>query len=325
MDVSIVIPNLNGRQLLERCLSSLEEQTFSSFEIFVIDNGSADDSVAWLKSRHPVVRVIANERNLGFGAAVNQGIRASRGQLVATLNNDTFVEPDWLSTLVEVAAQHPEMGMFATKMILAHRPDTIDSAGICVDKLGIAWDRLGGTVDGVESSHQVEVFGPCAGAALYRRSMLEEIGLFDEEFFAYLEDVDLAWRAQWAGWRGLYVPRAKVYHAHSATAKEGSLFKNRLKGRNKVWLLCKNYPFPSLLWYLAPILAFDVLAVGYALLINHDAGALQGRLAALRGVPAMLGKRRSLVRRVSSSAMMRRLRPIELPHRVLNRFSHLRA
>jgi len=154
--------------------------------------------------------------------------------------------------------------------------------------------------------------------------MLDDIGLFDEDFFAYLEDVDLAWRAQWAGWRCVYVPGSIVYHAHSATAREGSHFKNRLLGRNKIWLLCKNYPFPPLLWYAPLILVYDLMAVVYAIAAGHGLGAVQGRISALGEVPRMLAKRRQVVHRISSRAMMAKLHPLENPLAVLRRYAHIR-
>jgi GT2 family glycosyltransferase len=138
------------------------------------------------------------------------------------------------------------------------------------------------------------VFGPCAGAALYRRELFAEIGLFDEDFFAYLEDVDLAWRARWRGWQAVFVPGALVYHAHSATGREGSPFKVRLLSKNKILLLVKNYPMPYLLLYLPWITAYELLSLGYAVLHYRELSALRGRLAALRLLPRALAKRRAL-------------------------------
>jgi len=151
--------------------------------------------------------------------------------------------------------------------------------------------------------------------------MLDDIGLFDDDFFAYMEDVDLAWRAQWAGWKCVYVPEAIVYHVHSATGKEGSHFKNRLLGRNKIWLLCKNYPL--LPWYVPLVLAYDLMSVGYAAAAGRGTGALQGRLKALVKAPRLLAKRRQAVRRVSPRAMMAKLHPVENPLAVLRRYAHI--
>ena len=197
------------------------------------------------------------ELNLGFAAAINKGIHASSSRYVVSLNNDTEPDPGWLAALVSAAERDPTVGMCASKMLFADRPGMINSTGICVDRAGIAWDRRGGEADDGREIEPVEVFGPCGGAALYRRAMLEEIGMFDERFFAYLEDVDIAWRGRQAGWRCLCVPAARVLHRHSATGKEGSPFKSFHLGRNKVWLLLKNYPVQRLWRYVPAVLLYD--------------------------------------------------------------------
>jgi hypothetical protein len=238
-----------------------------------------------------MVHVISNAQNLGFAAAVNQGIRASESPYVATLNNDTRVDPGWLAALLEAVASAPDIGMGASTMMLAYRLNIIDSTGICVDRVGIIWDRRGGEVDEGQETQPVEVFGPCGGAALYRRAMLDQIGLFDEDFFAYMEDVDLAWRAQRAGWRAVYVPDARVMHHHSATGGEGSAFKGFHLGRNKVWVIVKNYPFLQLWYYVPLMILYDFLAFGYAALFQRNVHALRGRLAALGAMKRMWRKR----------------------------------
>lgn len=324
--IQVIIPNWNGRHLLPHCLSALAVQTIKDFDVTVVDNGSTDGSVTWLQEHFPHVHLIANSENRGFAAAIDQGIRAGDSEYIATLNNDAKPEPRWLQALVEAADQNVRVGMCASKMLFADRPWLINSTGICVDRAGIAWDRHGGRPDGPQQEDSpTEVFGPCAGAALYRRAMLDEIGLFDEDFFAYLEDVDLAWRAQWAGWECLYVPGAVVFHAHSATGKEGSSFKNHLLGRNKVWLVCKNYPLPQLLWYAPLILAYDLMSVVYSVTAGRGQGAVQGRLEALGKIPRMLAKRRQMVRRISARAMMAKLHKVESPLAVLRRYAHIRA
>jgi hypothetical protein len=215
--------------------------------------------------------------------------------------------------------------MAAALMVFADRPDMINSAGIAVDRLGIAWDRLGGQPVANSETSATPVFGACAGAALYRRAMLDDIGLFDEDFFAYLEDVDLAWRAQWAGWDAVYVPTARVTHHHSATAGEGSPFKSRLLGRNKVWLITKNYPLPHLWVYGWLIGLYDLAGVGRALLNRRELSALAGRLEGWRGARRMWRKRQHLVRRRSAAQIMSRLAPVQSPQQVLARYRHLVA
>lgn len=328
-ETTVVIPNWNGRHLLGRCLRALRAQTYQDFAVVVVDNGSTDGSVAYLREHFPEVQIIANEKNRGFAAATNQGIRAPGGprasRFVATLNNDTEVDPSWLAALV--AAMETEMesapgvGMCASAMLFAHRPEMINSAGIAVDRAGIAWDRLGGAPVAALGDAPVEVFGPCAGGALYRRAMLEEIGLFDEDFFAYMEDVDLAWRARAAGWRCLFAPQARLLHHHSATGKEGSPFKSFHLGRNKVWLLLKNYPAREL-WHHAPLaLLYDLAAVLYALLARRDVHALRGRLAGWRAALRMWRKRPR--RDPTRAADIDLLAPLVWPWRVSRRYRHI--
>jgi GT2 family glycosyltransferase len=294
--------------------------------VVLVDNGSTDGSVEWVEAHFSQVRLIRNAHNVGFAAANNQAIRATETEFIATLNNDTRVAPGWLAALVETAGSGPAVGMVASKMLFADQPDTINSAGIALDPLGIAWDRLGGAPDDSDEKAS-QVFGPCAGAALYRRAMLHQIGLFDEDFFAYLEDVDLAWRARWAGWRCLYAPAARVYHVHSATGGEGSPFKNRLLGRNKVWLVVKNYgPTGRLLAYLPLIALYDLAAVAFALFAQGNVHNLLGRLDGLIGLPRAWRKRRAvqaLARDHRGAPWHRYLEPMAWPWHIPRRYRHL--
>lgn len=292
----------------------------------VVDNGSTDGSVQMVAEKHPSATILQNSRNLGFAAACNQGIRASSAPLIATLNNDTLPEPQWLAELVEGMRLDTTVGMCASKMLFHHVPHMVNSTGISLDRAGIAWDRGGGEADDPGEDRPVEVFGPCAGAALYRRTMLDRIGLFDEDFFAYLEDVDLAWRARLAGWRCLYVPTARVYHVHSATAVEGSPFKSFLLGRNKIATIVKNYPNPGLLKYLPAILFYDLASLPYALMVRGDASPLKGRLAALGLLPRLILKRREVQRQrvVPSSQLTRLMEPLASPLSIPRRYKHLR-
>jgi GT2 family glycosyltransferase len=236
------------------------------------------------------VRLIRNETNHGFAAANNQGIRVAQAPLIMLLNNDAYLAPNCLQKLVEAAAGASWAGMFACKILQHDAPDRMDSAGIEVDRAGIAWNRGWGE-PAARHTQALEVFGPSGAAALYRRAMLDQIGLLDGDFFAYYEDVDLAWRAQWAGWRCLYVPEAEARHVHSATSGRGSALKARLLGRNKWWAIAKNYPFASL-WYYAPLLlTADVAAVAAALVRDRNFSAVRGRWEALQGWRRMWRKR----------------------------------
>ncbi len=283
--VALVIPTWNGKERLLRCLLSLSAQTYSCFQTIVVVNGSNDGTQEALKA-YSYVRLIVNHRNLGFAAAVNQGIRASSEPYIGVLNDDAFPEPGWLEALVEVMERDPQIGSCASLMVFAHQPDIVQSAGIAIDRAAIAWDRLRGRPVN-EAQEGCEVFGASAGAAFYRRAMLETVGLFDERFFAYLEDVDLAWRAQIAGWRCQYVPRAVVRHQTSASLGEDSPFKKQLKARNKVWMVAKNAPAEDL-----PIVfLYDLIAVIYAFLVKRDPYPLLGRIEGLRGLRPFLKDR----------------------------------
>ena len=275
-EVALVIPTWNGETRLLQCLDALSQQTCRDFIIIVIVNGDRDGTTERLKSK-PWLQVIVNNQNLGFAAAVNQGIRAAKSPYIGVLNDDAFPDPGWLEALINAVERDSRIGACASLMVFAHQPNVVQSAGIAIDRAAIAWDRLRGRSVS-EAMEECEVFGASAGAALYRRAMLEEVGLFDERFFAYLEDVDLAWRAQIAGWRCQYVPQAVVRHLTSASFGEDSPIKKQLKARNKVWMVIKNAPasdFPLIFFY-------DLAAVLYALVKNRDANPLKGRLQGLK-------------------------------------------
>lgn len=320
--ISVVVVNWNGIAYLGDCLQALCEQTRLPDEVIVVDNASTDGSAELVAERFPGVRLVRSGANLGFAAGCNLGIRASGGDYVATLNPDALPDPAWLEALAAAMDEDDGLGACASLMLFADRPDTIDSAGIALDLLGIAWDRLGGepVSTGLE---QCEVFGACGGAALYRRRMLEQMGGFDEDFFMYLEDVDLAWRAQAAGWRCLYVPAARVYHAHSASLGEGSSLKNYLKARNKVWLIAKNYPWPQVARWAPLILLADAATVVFACSQGNWA-ALRGRVRAVGGLPAALRKRPYAgLGQTQWAAVVRRMHGPALPWGIWHRFAHL--
>lgn len=277
---SIIIVNWNGRHWLEQCLPALNAQTFRDYEVIVVDNGSTDGSAAWLAQAWPAVRVMALPENVGFAAGNNVGIRAAGGRYVITLNNDTRVAPHWLAALVQ-AAEAPGVGMVASKMVQWQHPEKLDSAGIEVDWAGVAWNRGWGE-PAETATAPADIFGPCAGAALYRRDMLDGIGLFDESFFIFYEDADLAWRAQRAGWRCRYAPDALVHHWHSAAMTAIPDRKLFLLARNRLWCTLKNYPLPGLLAAFPLIGLAELFSAAYQALRNRSSAPLRGRWAALQ-------------------------------------------
>ncbi len=330
--VSIVIPNFNGRHLLADCLESIRCQTYPHREVIVVDNGSTDGSVDWLRREFPDVRVIALPTNRGFAGGCNVGIRAARGEFIVTLNNDVYLEPTWLEEMVRVATGRADVGMVAARMLFSHNPCLVDSAGISVDRAGLAWHLNGGSSNDLIEDER-EVFGPCGGAALYRRALFDDVGTFDEDFFCYLEDVDLAWRAQAAGWRCLYAPRARAFHHHSSTAVEDSPFKRFHLGRNKVWLIAKNYPSPAVWLYLPMILLYDVVGLLGMLLFTRGGGrsfearlaSLAGRLAGLVGIGSSLAKRKDAHarQRVPGWRVLSQMGAIPSPWSMYRRYAHL--
>jgi GT2 family glycosyltransferase len=283
--VSAIVVNFNQREMLGECIASLEAglaEVDGETEIVVVDNASEDDSVTMLAADYPNVSVVKNERNLGFPAGVSIGVAASSGEWIFLLNNDATVDPGCFPALLEAAANGERVGSVAAQMLFADGSERINSAGFGVDRLGVAYERRLGEPAEPASGQRQEVFGASGGASLFRREMLEEIGGFDDTFFVYFEDVDVAWRARRAGWTSVYAPAAVVHHHHSLTAGHGSPFKYFHVGRNRVRLLAKNAPTRHLLRYGAAIVAYDLAYVLFVLTRDRTAAPLRGRLRGLR-------------------------------------------
>jgi GT2 family glycosyltransferase len=245
--VSVVITNWNGKRYLAECLNSLKNQTYHFLEIIVVDNGSSDDSIEFIKTNFPEVRIIANKTNVGFAEANNTGIMAAKGKYIATLNNDTVAEPGWLLNLIEAAERRREAAMFASKILSLHNPNLIESKGMLIYPDGIAKCRGFLTKDNAECEKEEEVLLPSACAALYRKDILFLAGLFDKDYFAYCEDVDIGLRIRMLGFSCLYVPRARTYHYYSGTSRQNLLLKVYLAERNRLWTIIKTFPIPDLM------------------------------------------------------------------------------
>jgi len=274
--VSVVIPNLNGRDMLAGCLRALERQTFKDFEVIIVDNGSADDSVEMVRAEFPWLgTIVENETNVGFAKACNQGIEAGNGDLIALLNNDTEAHPDWLGELVQAAEANPDAGMFASKTLLFDRRDTIDTAGHLIYRDGLNRGRGRLEVDRGQYDDKTDVFFPSGAAALYRRKMFDEIGTFDEHHFAYGDDIDIGIRGRLAGWTCVFVPGAVVYHMYSATTGKYSPMKLYLVERNRLWIVLKYLPMKYVL------LNIFYTKVRY---LYHFYGVVHGRGASARSV-----------------------------------------
>jgi GT2 family glycosyltransferase len=289
--VSVIIVNYNGRAFLEKCLSSLLAQSYPDVEIILVDNASRDDSIEYLRKEFPSVKIIANKENLGFAKGNNIGIKAAKGELIATVNNDTEVASKWVEKLVKAINSDENVGMCASKMLFMKNPELINSTGICISRSGACWDRGMFERDNGQYECIEEVFGPCAGAAMYRKSMLDEIGLFDEDFYAYMEDVDLAFRGRLAGWKCLYVPNAVVYHMHGGTGGYASDYTIYYGNRNIIWNSFKNFPTQLLITSLPWIIGRNIAVIPFYILNGHATIILRSKIDAIRGIPKMIAKR----------------------------------
>lgn len=259
--VTVIIPNYNGLQFMEPCLKALEGQNYKEFDLLVVDNGSQDGSGEWLRERG--IPTLFLGENTGFSGAVNAGIRAVSTPYVILLNNDTEPFPDYVGELVRCLDRFPEVFSASSKMIQLYHKDLMDDAGDMYSVLGWAYQRgVGQPSSGYQRACQV--FAACAGAAIYRREVFEEIGYFDESHFAYLEDIDVGYRARIYGYRNVYCPTAKVYHVGSGTSgSKYNSFKVRLAARNNLYLNYKNMPLPQLILNAVPIGAGMAVKYGF--------------------------------------------------------------
>lgn len=328
--VSAVILTYQRQDLLAACLQSLlvalqavEEDT----EIVVVDNGSPENrATGWVTEVCPSARVVTLIENRGYAGGVQAGLDAAGGEWVLTIGDDATIEPDGAVALLAAGRSAADIGSVAAKMLFADRSRgaTINSAGLDIDRLGIAVDRFVGAPSAAVDGQATEVFGASGGAAMYRRAMLDDVGGFDTSFGVYLEDADLAWRARIAGWRCLLEPRAIVHHHHSATTGHRSDYKYFHVGRNRVRMLAKNATRGHLLTYLPVIVLYDLAYVAYGLAADRTTAPMRGRIQGLRdwrryrgaqskrrrvGLVAPLGLRAALSRNAAASGYGSRRRP----------------
>ncbi len=338
-DISVIVVNWNRRELLRACLESLARQREADFELIVVDNGSEDGSAEMVErdfcGRPDLrVRLIRNPINRGFCSANNQGIAAARAPFIALLNNDAEADPHWLAALRRCFDGRPQVGMAASKILVYEDPVRIDKAGHLIYLDGQNRGRGSGEIDQGQYDRLEETLWPDGCAAMYRKAMLEEIGGFDEDFFAYGDDAELGLRARLAGWTCLYTPEAVVRHHRGATLGLTSTRRLELIERNRVLLAVKLFPW-SLLWlnvpfYVARLAAGAVAAVRGKGEISRYPGSkgklraawalLKGDLAALRLIPRMLVKRRRLrtIRKLTPGQLRRLLLAYRIPLRALS-------
>lgn len=323
--LSIVIPNWNGAHHLPECLDSLVAQDFRDFETFLIEDASTDGSLELLQTGYPWVKVIRFPEHRGFAASCNAGIDASQSEFILLLNNDTRCEPDFLSQLVRALDEHPEASFAAAKMLRYDPPHVIDSAGDMFDLRRGTPRCMGEGEPGDRYVERAWVFGACAGAAIYRRSLFEDIGTFDEDFYFSSEDVDIDFRALLGGHRCLYVPEAVVYHKRGVSTHLPSVPIRALAMRNRIWAAGRSLPPMALLQtaFLAAIrfVRWCGWRVKRRLMGHHDYAPGDYRTykkELWRALTKLPRKRREVQRtkRISSEAIMEMVRS---PRQVLDR------
>jgi GT2 family glycosyltransferase len=323
--VTVVVPTLAADETLDACLDSLGRQTFRDFDVIVVDN-SGRKAVGPQEG----VRVISNDRNVGFGAAFNQAFQRSTATFLAILNDDATAHPEWLESLLRAVEARPDVGMCASRVLLAG-DGRLDSAGMLLCADGSSKQR--GHLEAPEAyPRRQEALLPSGSAAFYRREMLEEIGLFDESFFLYCEDTDLGLRARWAAWECLYVPDAVVEHRYSHSAGKASALKAYYVERNRLFLAVKNLPLPDLLSAPFYTMARYFWHVVYALqgrgkvadfqLEGNSGGqlpiiVLRAHLAMLARFPALWKARRRMKRRFTTKQFRRLIRRFSISPRQL--------
>ncbi len=302
--LSVVIPNWNGKRYLGPCLDSLRAQTQPAIEVIIVDNASTDGSQQLVRAGYSEMRLIELPQNQGFTGACNRGMREAAGEFVALLNNDTEVASDWAAQVIKALDEKPAAGLVACKMLLYDQRERLHTAGDFFAIDGSAGNRGFGEIDHGQYDGGDYVFSACGGAAVYRSSLLAEIGFLDDDFFFLLEDVDIAWRAQLAGYSVWFAPGAVVYHHLSATG--GGKTASYYAGRNGIWLIAKNMPSGLLRKYWRRIVARQTRLFFDALMAWRGEAArarLRGMAAGLLSLRGILAKRRKIqaLRRVSDA------------------------
>jgi GT2 family glycosyltransferase len=289
--ISAVIPTYHALRYLPACLTALQAQLSPDDEIILVDNASRDHAGDWAARWMPQVRVLRLPDNLGFAGGTNAGLAAARNPLLLLINDDALLEPGGIDALSTALQRDTRNGAAAGTLVFARRPQIVASGGIVMHRDGVARDaRLGRYVDAAADGPPL--FGASGGLALLRRELLDDIGNF-ADFFAYLEDADLAWRAQLRGWRSVAVPAARARHVYSATGGAGSDFKQELLGRNRIRLLLRCVPLELLPQLWAAMLRYEALVAAHALLRRRPA-PLRGRLNVRRELHRLLAERRTI-------------------------------
>lgn len=296
-EISVIVINWNGRRFLQTCLSALRRQTFRDFETIFVDNGSEDGSADFVYANFPEVRMIRLPDNRGFTGANIAAWEQSRGELIALLNNDTEADSLWLQEIHEGNQQFPTAGSFACKMLLFDERDVIDNCGFSLSPAGVTVDLGRGEKNGPDWATPRKVFGASGGAAVYRRSMLNDVGFLDDDFFMTYEDVDLGFRSQLHGYACVFLPNAVVYHRYRATMAKYPARQTFYSQRNIEFVYWKNLPFSMMMESLPQRLLYEIGGAAYFFKQGVGYSFVKAKLNALRHFPAMLRKRREITAR----------------------------
>jgi GT2 family glycosyltransferase len=306
--IALIVVNWNSGELLSQCIAAVTKQSVIPERIIVVDNASTDESAEDIETRYRDAKVIRLTKNMGFAAANNIGIDGSEDyDWIALVNPDVFPERDWLERLSEGARANPDCAFFGSRMLMVSDERTLDGAGDVYHVSGLGWRRGHGARAGGQYLEQGEVFSVCAAAGLYRRDALMEVGGFDESYFGYFEDTDLAFRLRLTGYRGLYVPDAVVRHIGSATTGKDSDFTVYHGHRNLVWTYFKNMPWPLFWLYLPQHILLNLASILWFTLRGRGKVILKAKWDALKGLPGILKERRRIqrARRVGSWELRR--------------------
>ena len=293
-ELSVIIVNWNGKHFLEACLRALQRQTFRDFEAILVDNGSSDGSIEFVRTNFPETRVLSLDENRGFTGGNIAGYSLASGKIVVLLNNDTEAHPRWLEEIHNAATQFPQAGSFASKMMYFDERDRIENCGFSVATSCTTEDLGRGQVDNTLWSQLRPVFGACGGAVAYRRSMLDDIGFLDPDFFMVYEDVDLSFRAQLRGYSCIYVPTAIVFHRYRATLKTKPAHQVFYSQRNIEFVYLKNMPMGLILRTLLQRLLYEFGAFIYFTRLGSGLDFLRAKLDVIRHLPELWRKRQQI-------------------------------
>jgi GT2 family glycosyltransferase len=311
-EISVIILNWNGKHFLETCLTALRRQTFRDFEAILVDNGSEDGSAEYVRSHFPEVRLVALHENRGFTGGNIAGWELVRNGaadgLIVLLNNDTEAHPSWLEEIDKASRTYPSAGTFASKMMMFDERNRIENCGFSMSTIGFTIDLGRGELDSPAWSEPRQVFGACAGAAAYRRGMLEDVGFLDNDFFMTSEDVDLSFRAQLQGYECWMIPGAIVYHRYRGAMSKFPTRQAFFTHRNSEFVYLKNMPAGLMLSHLPGRIIYELAATVYSFSAGYGRTFVKAKIDALRQLAPVFRKRKQIQERKTISNAQLHLR-----------------